>query len=44
VGLERFIRQRFSLDLSLRGNALVSNSELTTFATISAGIHLYPGD
>jgi opacity protein-like surface antigen len=44
VGLERFIRERFSLDLSLRGNALVSNSELTTFATVSAGIHLYPGD
>ena len=44
VGLERFIRSRFSLDFSLRGNALVSNSELTTFATISGGIHLYPGD
>jgi opacity protein-like surface antigen len=44
VGLERFIRSRFSLDFTLRGNALVSNSELTTFASISGGIHLYPGD
>lgn len=44
VGLERFIRSRFSLDFTLRGNALASNSELTTFATISGGIHLYPGD
>lgn len=44
AGLERFIRSRFSLDFTLRGNALVSNSELTTFATLSAGIHLYPGD
>ena len=44
VGLERFIRSRFSLDFTLRGNALVSNSELTTFAAISGGIHLYPGD
>jgi hypothetical protein len=44
IGLERFIRSRFSLDFSLRGNALVSNSELTTFASLSGGIHLYPGD
>lgn len=44
AGIERFIRQRFSLDFTLRGNALVSNSELTTFATINGGIHLYPGD
>lgn len=44
IGLERFVRSRFSLDFTLRGNALVSNSELTTFASISGGIHLYPGD
>ena len=44
VGFERFIRQRFSLDFTLEGHALISNSELTTFAQILAGIHLYPGD
>jgi len=44
AGLERFIRPRFSLDFTLRGEALISNSEFTGFGTISAGIHLYPGD
>ena len=44
VGFERFIRSRFSIDLTLEGHGLISNSELTTFAQICAGIHLYPGD
>lgn len=44
AGLERFIRPRFSLDFTLRGEALISNSEFTGIATLSAGIHLYPGD
>ena len=44
AGLERFIRPRFSLDFTLRGEGLISNSEFTGVATLSAGIHLYPGD
>jgi hypothetical protein len=44
AGFERFIRPRFSLDFSLRGYGLISNSELTSFAQVQAGIHLYPGD
>ena len=44
VGFERFVRSRFSIDITLEGHALVSNSELTTFAQICGGIHLYPGD
>ena len=44
AGLERFIRPRFSLDFTVRGQGLISNSEFTGVATISAGIHLYPGD
>ena len=44
AGLERFVRPRFSLDFSLRGYGLISNSEFTSFAQITAGIHLYPGD
>jgi len=44
AGFERFIRPRFSLDFSLRGYGLISNSEFTSFAQLSAGIHLYPGD
>jgi len=44
AGVERFIRPRFSLDFTLRGQALISNSEFTGVGTISAGIHLYPGD
>jgi len=44
AGLERFIRPRFSLDFTLRGEGLISNSEFTGIATLSAGIHLYPGD
>ena len=43
-GLERFIRPRFSLDFTLRGYGLISNSEFTGFASLCAGIHLYPGD
>lgn len=44
AGVERFIRPRFSLDLSVRGFALVSNSEFTSMGQVSLGIHLYPGD
>ncbi len=44
AGLEKFFRPRVSLDLCLRGYAQVGNSELSTYAQISAGIHLYPGD
>lgn len=44
VGFERFIRPRFSADFSVRGYALVSNSEFTSMGQVSLGIHLYPGD
>lgn len=44
AGLERFLRPRFSLDVTLRGYAEVGNSELTMISQLSAGIHLYPGD
>jgi len=44
IGLERFMRPRFSLDVSIRGYALVSNAQFTSVGQISAGIHLYPGD
>ena len=44
VGMERFVRPRFSIDLSIRGYALVSNAQFTSVGEISAGIHLYPGD
>lgn len=44
AGMERFVRPRFSLDFTLRGYAMVSNVEFTSFAQICAGIHLYPGD
>jgi hypothetical protein len=44
AGLERFVRPRFSLDFTLRGYALLSNSEFTSFGQVCAGIHLYPGD
>jgi len=43
-GLERFIRPRFSLDFTLRGAGLISNSEFTGMVSLCAGIHLYPGD
>lgn len=43
-GFERFIRQRFSLDTSLRGFAAIGNSELTTVVELAVGIHIYPGD
>ena len=43
-GLERFVRQRFSIDTSLRGFAEIGNSELTTVVELALGIHLYPGD
>ncbi|MBI4364709.1 MAG: hypothetical protein HY568_04695 [Candidatus Latescibacteria bacterium] len=44
AGVERFVRARISLDVSLRGYAQVGNSELSMFSQVSAGIHLYPGD
>ena len=44
AGFERFMRPRFSLDFTLRGYAMISNSEFTSFAQLCAGIHLYPGD
>jgi hypothetical protein len=44
AGLERFMRPRFSLDFTIRGYGMISNSEFTSFAQICAGIHLYPGD
>ena len=44
AGLERFLRPRVSLDLSLRGYAEVGNSELSLFSQLVVGIHLYPGD
>lgn len=44
VGVERFIRERFSMDLSIRGYTLISNSEFTSIGQVSLGIHLYPGD
>lgn len=44
AGMERFMRPRFSLDFTLRGYAMISNSEFTSFAQVCAGIHLYPGD
>ena len=44
AGLERFMRPKFSLDFTLRGYGMISNSEFTSFAQICAGIHLYPGD
>ena len=44
AGLERFLRPRLSLDVSLRGYGQVGNSELSLFSQLGAGIHLYPGD
>jgi hypothetical protein len=44
AGLERFMRPRLSLDFTLRGYGMISNSEFTSFAQICAGIHVYPGD
>jgi hypothetical protein len=44
VGFERFMRPRVSIDASIRGHAMVSNSEFTSVAEVSLGIHLYPGD
>jgi hypothetical protein len=44
AGFERFIRPRFSADVSIRGYAMVSNSQFTSMGQLSLGIHLYPGD
>lgn len=44
AGLEKFIRDRFSLDFTLRAYGLVSNSEFTSFLQMCAGIQVYPGD
>jgi hypothetical protein len=44
AGVEHFVKQRMSLDLTLRGYAEVGNSELSLLTQLTAGIHLYPGD
>jgi hypothetical protein len=44
AGYERFMRPRISLDFTLRGYGMISNSEFTSFAQVCAGIHFYPGD
>jgi hypothetical protein len=44
LGFERFVRPRFSIDVSVRGYAFVTNSEFTSIAQVGLGIHLYPGD
>jgi opacity protein-like surface antigen len=44
AGLEHFIRDRFSIDLALRGYGLASGSEFTTMYQVCAGIQLYPGE
>ena len=44
LGFERFVRPRFSIDVSVRGYAFVSNSEFTSIGQVGVGIHLYPGD
>lgn len=43
-GLEHFLKPRVSLDFTLRGYAQIGNSELSSFAQLNAGFHLYPGD
>lgn len=44
LGFERFIRQRFSIDGSLRVYGQIANSEFSSIGQVSLGIHLYPGD
>ncbi|HSQ61448.1 MAG TPA: hypothetical protein VLT84_13675 [Acidobacteriota bacterium] len=44
LGFERFIRQRFSIDGSLRVIGQIANSEFSSIGQVSLGIHLYPGD
>jgi hypothetical protein len=44
AGIERFLRERFSIDASLRGFGQIGNSELTLTTQLALGIHLYPGD
>jgi hypothetical protein len=44
IGLERFIRPRFSIDAALRVYGSIANSEFTSTGEVSLGIHLYPGD
>jgi hypothetical protein len=44
LGFERFVRPRFSIDVSVRGYAFVTNSEFTSIGQVGLGIHLYPGD
>ncbi|HEY7728843.1 MAG TPA: hypothetical protein VID50_10365, partial [Candidatus Eisenbacteria bacterium] len=44
AGIEHFLRERFSVDTSVRGFGQIGNSELTLAAQLSLGIHLYPGD
>jgi hypothetical protein len=44
LGLEKFVREKFSLDFAIRGYGLVSNSEFTSFLQFCAGFQVYPGD
>jgi hypothetical protein len=44
AGIEHFVRERFSIDATLRGFGQIGNSELTLAAQLALGIHLYPGD
>jgi len=44
AGFEHFLRERFSIDATLRGFGQIGNSELTLSVQAALGIHLYPGD
>jgi hypothetical protein len=44
AGIEHFVRERFSIDTTLRGFGQIGNSELTLAVQLALGIHLYPGD
>jgi hypothetical protein len=44
IGFERFIRERFSIDGSIRAHGQIANSEFSSIGQVSLGIHLYPGD
>jgi hypothetical protein len=44
AGLESFLRDRVSIDTTLRGYGQIGNSELTLAVQLALGIHFYPGD
>jgi len=44
AGFERFVRERFSIDGSIRVYGQIANSEFSSIGQVSLGIHLYPGD